>query len=97
MSNTNVKKNLRQSNIELLRIVSILLIISFHYVFKSGYVFETLNLNSFIVKVFYLFGEFGTNLFFLITGYFMVDGKFSIKKLAYWLIFYFVKSININI
>lgn len=30
--------------------------------------------------MFYLFGELGVNLFFLITGYFMVDGKFSRKK-----------------
>ncbi len=29
-------KKIRQSNIELLRIVSMILIISFHYVFKSG-------------------------------------------------------------
>ncbi len=70
----------RKSNIELLRIISMLLIISFHYVFKSGYVFEQLNYNSFIVKTFYFFGELGVNLFFLITGYFLVKGKFSIKK-----------------
>ena len=81
MSYKNTKRSLRQSNIELLRIVSMLLIISFHYVYKSGYVFDTLNFNSFIVKVFWLFGELGVNLFFLITGYFMVNGKFSFKKL----------------
>ncbi len=80
------KKTVRQSNIELLRIISMLLIISFHYVYKSGYVFETLNLNSFIVKVFYLFGELGVNIFFLITGYFMIDGKFSFRKLIHLLL-----------
>ena len=47
-------KKERQSNIELLRIISILLIISFHYVFKSGYVFEELNISSFIVKSFFM-------------------------------------------
>ena len=88
----------RQSNIELLRIVSMLLIISFHYVFKSGYTFEALNFNSFIIKTFYFFGEIGVNLFILITGYFLVNSKFSMKKLIklilevnfYFLLFFFL-------
>ncbi len=74
-------KKERKSNIELLRIIAIILIISFHYVFKSNFKFEELTINSFIVKSFYMFGELGVNLFILITGYFMVSGKFSIKKL----------------
>lgn len=74
-------KKERKSNIELLRIIAIVLIISFHYVFKSNFKFEELSINSFIVKSFYMFGELGVNLFILITGYFMVSGKFSIKKL----------------
>lgn len=82
MTNNILKEKIqRKSNIELLRIVSMLLIISFHYVYKSGYVFESLSINSFIVKTFYLFGELGVNLFVLITGYFMIKGQFSLKKL----------------
>ena len=71
----------RKSNIELLRIIAMLLIISFHYVYKSEYVFDKLDYNAFIVKTFYFFGELGVNLFILITGYFLVNGKFSMKKL----------------
>lgn len=71
----------RKSNIELLRIVSILMIISFHYAFKSGYTVNSLNYNTIVVKSFYFLGELGVNLFVLITGYFMVNGKFSSKKL----------------
>ena len=71
----------RLSNIELLRIISILLIISFHYVYKSGFTYDTLNYNTFIVKTFTFFGELGVNLFVLITGYFMINGKFKVKKL----------------
>ena len=74
-------KQKRKSNFELLRIIAILLIISFHYVYKSEYNFQELNYNSFIVKMFYFFGELGVNLFVLITGYFLVNGKFSMKKL----------------
>ena len=79
MEDTVVKK--RKSNIELLRIVAILMIISFHYSFKSGYVVNQLDYNSIVVKTFYFLGELGVNLFILITGYFMVKGKFSFKKL----------------
>ena len=86
----------RKSNIELLRIVSMLLIISFHYCFHSNYVFESLNFNAFIVKAFYFFGELGVNLFILITGYFCSKSEFSVKKLIKLLIevnFYYFFSI----
>ena len=76
----------RKSNIELLRIISMLLIICFHYVYKSGYTYEHLTINTFIVKLVYHFGELGVNLFILISGYFLVRGKFSIKKLILLLI-----------
>lgn len=71
----------RSSNFELLRIVAMLFIISFHYVYKSGYVFDSLTIHSVIIKSFYFLGELGVNLFILITGYFQVKGKFSIEKL----------------
>lgn len=92
-------KKERKSNIELLRIIAMLLIISFHYVYKSGFEFEGLFLNSFIVKSFYMFGELGVNLFILITGYFLVNGKFSIKKLICLILevdFYYIISILIG-
>ena len=71
----------RQSNFELLRIFSMLLIISFHYVYKSGYILTELNFSNILIKFFYFFGELGVNLFVLITGYFQVKGNFSFKKL----------------
>lgn len=92
-------KKERKTNIELLRIIAMILIISFHYVYKSNFTFEELSVNSFIVKVFYMFGELGVNLFILITGYFMVTGKFSVKKLIYLIIevnFYYLLSILIG-
>ena len=70
----------RKSNFELLKIIAMLMIISFHYVYKSGYVFENMNLNSFIIKSFWFLGELGVNLFMLITGYFMINKKMSLKK-----------------
>ena len=81
----------RKSNFELLRIVAMMLIISFHIVFHSEYEITTLNFNNYIIKVFWLFGEIGVNLFILISGYFMIKSKISIKKilnLIFELIFY---------
>lgn len=72
----------RKSNIELLRIIAIFFIIIFHCVYKSGFSFEQgLSTNKLIVKTFWMLGELGVNLFFLITGYFMINGKFKVKKL----------------
>lgn len=72
----------RKSNIELLRIISILFIIIFHCVFKSGFSFEPgISVNKLLVKTFYMFGELGVNLFILIFGYFMVNSGFKWKKL----------------
>ncbi len=72
----------RKSNMELLRIFSILFIISFHYVYKGDFVFDSsFGLNEYILKIFWHFGELGVNLFMLISGYFMVNSKFKVKKL----------------
>ena len=77
---------MRNSNIELLRILCILLIISFHYVFKGGFVYETFCLNEYITKIFWMFGELGVNCFMIITGYFMVQQCFKFRKvILLWL------------
>jgi len=80
MTENSIKPQ-RKSNIELLRIVSMLLIIIFHYVYKGGFEFGELTVNKFIVKTCWFFGELGVNLFVLITGYFSCKGKFKPRKL----------------
>ena len=73
----------RESNMELLRIISILMIIIFHCAFKSGFSFEAgFGLNKLMVKSFWMLGELGVNLFILISGYYMVNGRFKWKKLV---------------
>lgn len=64
-----MQKIQRKNNIELLRVIAMFLIITFHYVYKSDYIIESLNLSSILIKTFYFFGELGVNLFILITGY----------------------------
>ena len=95
-------KKVRKSNIELLRIIAILLIISFHYVYKSEYIysFDSLSFNEYIFKTFYFFGELGVNLFALITGYFLIKNKFSLKKLIKLILevdFYYLLLIPVSI
>ena len=88
----------RKSNIELLRIIATILIIMFHYVYKSNYTYQILNINSFIIKSFYFLGELGVNLFILITGYFHKNIKFSFKKLillSIEVLFYYLLNIII--
>ena len=73
----------RKSNMELLRIFSMILIITFHYAYKGGFDFGTeLGANMLLIKTCWMFGELGVNLFILTTGYFMVEGKFKWKKLT---------------
>ena len=78
---SKLKNNKRESNMELLRIIAILLIVSFHNVFHGGFSYDTFSYNVFIVKAFYHFGELGVNLFVLITGYYLIKGNFKLKKL----------------
>lgn len=77
----------RKSNFELLRIVSILMIITIHYLlFMMDGDFSNLNkeyLNYHIVIFVESFCIIGVNLFVLISAYFMIDKKFiNIKKVV---------------
>lgn len=81
-----VKKteNLRNSNFELLRIFSMLMIILHHFVVHSYYhpvVNNTNFVNDFIIFFFRSGGKLGVALFTMITGYFMIYSKGNIKKI----------------
>ncbi len=76
------RKTNRNSNLELLRIISIVLIIAHHYsvhgfnIQKLGYC-----ANQFLVGFLSLGGKFGVSCFVLISGYFMVSSRFTVYKL----------------
>ena len=94
------KNRNRESNLELLRIISILLIVCFHNVFHSGFTYDSFSYNVFIVRVFYHFGELGVNLFILISGYFLINSNFKLKKLLLLIlevIFYYYLTISIGL
>lgn len=85
----------RKSNIELLRIIAMLLIILHHSFLQSGIVDiireSPINFNTFLMSSLSIGGKVGVNIFFIITGYFMISSKtkiIKIIKLSLELIFY---------
>lgn len=85
----------RSSNLELYRIITMLLIVAHHYVVYSGLlnVMEQ-NYTSPISVFYYIFGMWGKtgiNCFVMITGYFMCQSKITLRKflkLYFEVIFY---------
>ena len=74
----------RSSNLELYRIIVMLLIVAHHYVVNSGVLDvmyqQPLSANSILLFLFGMWGKIGINCFVLITGYFMCKSNITIKK-----------------
>lgn len=70
------KLKLRESNFELLRIVSMIFIILYHLVFHSGYeINNVFNLKKLVFTLFMSGGKLGVILFVMITGYYKIKSK----------------------
>jgi surface polysaccharide O-acyltransferase-like enzyme len=74
----------RQSNIELLRIIAMLMIIAHHFaynnVYVTAYLFDTFN--GFWLQMMRIGGKIGVSIFVIISGYFLVNSSgFKISKL----------------
>lgn len=79
------KPSKRTSNLELFRVITMLLIMAHHYVVNSGLTSEVLYLDALSAKSIFLFlfgawGKTGINCFILITGYFMCKSNITMKK-----------------
>lgn len=74
----------RESNIELFRIVLMLMIIAHHYVVNSGveglYDYSNVSGNQVFLELWGWGGKVGVNCFLLVTGYFMCRGHFTWRK-----------------
>lgn len=74
----------RDSNIELYRILLMLLIVAHHYVVNSGLIdliyAQPFSSRSLFYFVFGAWGKVGINCFVLITGYFMCRSKITMRK-----------------
>lgn len=90
----SVKKG-RNINIELLRIISVFIIIFNHYSIYGGFEYDNpLTLNAFIIEFLHLGGKIGVDIFIFISGWFMsTSTKFDVRriiKLCLQVLFYSV-------
>ena len=81
------KLKVRNSNLELYRIIVMLLIVAHHYVVNSGLTSiggpissDPTSLKSLFLLLFGAWGKTGINCFVLITGYFMCKSQITLKK-----------------
>ena len=83
-SNSMQQTKPRNSNLELYRIIVMLLIVAHHYVVNSGLITvmeETpLSARSIFFYLFGAWGKIGINCFILITGYFMCKSQITLQK-----------------
>ena len=77
----------RESNLELFRIITMILIVAHHYVVNSGLTSvngpiqaDPTSWRSIFLLVFGSWGKIGINCFVMITGYFMCKSQISVKK-----------------
>ena len=93
------KTNIRKSNIELLRIIGMLMIIAHHYVVNSGIMnaFEVGNtsMNYIFLTLWGMWGKTGINVFILVSGFFMCTSSLTIRRYCKVLFEYFFYSIVI--
>lgn len=88
----------RSSNLELYRIICMMLIVANHYVVHSGLIHSTgpmgenpVCINTLILWAIGMWGKTGINCFLLITGYFMCASTITLRKfikLTLWMYFY---------
>ena len=87
----------RKSNIELLRIIAMVMIVFHHYCVHGGFFdmfdFTHVSANMILIQFFSLGGKTGVNIFFLIMGYFMIRKNMKVEKI--WKLIYQIFTINI--
>ena len=71
----------RNSNLEILRIIAIIFIISFHLARHGfdGVDFLLSNPNSYFLYFLGILGKIGVDIFILISAYFMIKSKFTCR------------------
>ena len=74
----------RNSNLELLRIILMLLIVAHHFVVNSGitevYDLKGSPVNTLFLELWGMWGKTAINVFVLISGYFMCTSKLTWKR-----------------
>lgn len=75
-----VKKE-RKSNIECLRILSMIMIVFYHFFVHGEFKITSFSVNAVIVEILSLGGRIGYDCFIIISGYFMIKSEFKMEKL----------------
>lgn len=99
------QKQVRDSNIELLRIFAMVLIILFHYVYNGGFDLNVseFTINKCVLRTLGFGGKLGVELFVLITGYYMSEKlgggirrlvKFSLQVSFYALVVFLILGLT---
>lgn len=81
MRNMKTDNKIRESNFELLRILSMFLIVLHHFSVYSENLFEPGSTGYLLHYMFSVGGKLGVNCFFLISGYFLCEKERNINKL----------------
>ena len=85
MENSNVVYKRRDANIELLRIVAMLMVTTIHCI-DNGFILKNINelsaFNYVLVNFLRICAGVANGLFILITGYYQINNKFNIKKIG---------------
>lgn len=86
MDNRAIKTK-RDSNLELYRIICMLMIVAHHYVVNSGMIDtggpldnQANGIKRLLLLLFGMWGKTGINCFMMITGYYMCTSKITVKK-----------------
>ncbi len=78
-------KKERQSNFELMRIISMFSILAFHYqihIDSDTIMYQAFSKNQFVAILAGSWGTLGTNLFFIVTSYFLIEScRYDLKKI----------------
>ena len=81
MSENALVEKQRKSNVELLRIFAMVLIILHHYALHGGLSsIAGFGVNKYIGTICLIGGKLAVNLFVLISGYFLIESEFKLKK-----------------
>lgn len=91
-----MKKVERKGNLEVLKILCIILIIFHHYVVHGGYG-STIDVNRFIGILGENIGKVASNIFVLITGYFIFKSEFKIQKIIKIMFEFVFYSVLVNL
>ena len=81
-----IQTNQRNSRLELLRILCMLLIVAYHYSIYGFYSDDVLSSpNKTLIELVGLGGNIGASTFVLISGYYMVNSRYSFRKFSLYL------------